>query len=844
MVDLGKRGSGTGFLVHASGIFVTNRHVVEHVPAGTLVTLVLNSGEANQRRVQARVIQLSEAEDLALLKTDEPLEIEPLRLADGAALSELSRIAVLGYPFGKMLATGADQSPAISINAGRVSALRKDGATLERIQLDAVANPGNSGGPVITADGGVVGVVVSGIGGASVNFAIPAERVKRLIAQPLLSLRVPEMPFSKRAEVQEFEVEILPITPVSEGSEVVVHFGKAEKRRSFTAEKKDGKYRIKAAPMEPSGPLRLRLSARLGALRYEVNVNDCPVKIAGKRIQLSEIRSFTTEKQVVKTTLVHFDEERDQFEVLDGRPGGLPTLRGVMNDGTVDLQKMWSLSVSAYDPGTLTIPYEIELKSKGRVVASARGQIPLTDPPAGLQQDGNSSRSGTNILAMFGRSRMMGAPSQTLDLLTLGVPKMDVRSGTWERKGTGLETKAEPSAWYECPVVPTREYDLEMQIVPSQKAEGELLIHLPVGRTHATLRVNGSAKGLAKLELAGQAPDGTGEVTIPPFEKGKDYELSVSVATRGEDARVLARVGGGSPLMWVGKLKDLAEPKLANIAADRIAIGHQGLAMWVKALTLSAPDGSLRVLREWTENLTPTSPQLVAFWELNYPWTGKKISGSGEDDHFAELVGTPEFVASEGVGGSGAMKLGGKSAGFLVRECPHTNLGWHPERTISMWFRADRTDDPAARHYLFDEGGADKGYAIYLLGGTIYAGGWDLPQKPTWEGTWLKADGIVAGKWYHVALTLAAKGKDKSKALQFFLNGNEVGSGFGNAAGDHERLAFGTLLKTSRTSPAEPTDVAVVNQQFSGLIDKVQIFNETRGAAGVKILSGGLYTGK
>jgi S1-C subfamily serine protease len=839
MVDLGKNGSGTGFLVHASGVFVTNRHVVEHAPAGKPVTLVLNSGETNQRRVAARVILLSEDEDLALLKTDEPLNIEPLQFSDEGALSELSRIAVLGYPFGKMLATGGDQSPAISINAGRVSALRKDAGVLERIQLDAATNPGNSGGPVITADGGVVGVVVSGIGGANVNFAIPAARVKKLIAQPVLSMKVPELPFSKRTAAQEFELEIVPITPVAADSELAVHFGQGEKRRSFTAEKKDGKYRIKAAPVESPGPLRLWLTAQVGVLRFRANVNDVPVKIGKKTVQLSEIRNMVTVGKDVKTTLSHFDEERGEFEVVDTRPTELPTLQSQINDATVDFEKATEINVSAYDLGALNIPYELELKSQGRVVASARGRIPLTDPPAGLQQDERNRGFRMNFGALFRRSRGVSAPDQELNLLTIFNLKNDIKSGTWERKGSGLETKPDAAAWCESPVIPSRDYELDLEFTPSQKATGELLVHLPVGRTHAMLRINGSAKGFAKLDLAGQTQDGSGEVSIPPFEKDKEMGVNVSVATQGENVRIFVRVGEAAPLMWMGKLKNLAEPKIANIATDRVAVGHTGLAMWLKTFTISAPDGSLRVLREWMADHHPDSPQLVAAWELNYPWTTKKITGLGPDHHVGNLIGTPEFVLDVGVGGTGAMKLSGKAAGFTLSECPHTNQGKHGARTISMWYRPDSTDDKTGRCYLYDAGGTDRGYAVYLLGDTLYAGGWDLPAK--WNGTWFKAAGITAGKWHHFALTLAATGKDKSTALRLYVNGTEVGSGFSNIIGDHERLSFGTLFGTSRNSPEEPKDVAVENKQFAGLIDKVQIYNEARSATTVKILSGGHF---
>ena len=49
------------------------------------------------------------------------------------------------------------------------------------------------------------------------------------------------------------------------------------------------------------------------------------------------------------------------------------------------------------------------------------------------------------------------------------------------------------------------------------------------------------------------------------------------------------------------------------------------------------------------------------------------------------------------------------------------------------------------------------------------------------------------------------------------------------------------MYGSSRTSPAEPKDVAVENKQFAGLLDKIQVFNEARSAGTVKILSGGHY---
>ncbi len=840
MVDLGKQGTGSGFLVHASGLFVTNRHVIQSVPSGKTVKLVLNSGQPDQQRLDARIVQISEDEDLALLKTDAPLKVKPLVLSDGAGLVELNRVVVLGYPFGKMLATGGDASPTISINAGRVSALRKDGAALERIQLDAATNPGNSGGPVITADGRVVGVVVSGIGGANVNFAIPAAAVMKMLRQPVMSLKAADTAFSKRNVVQDFEVEVIPTVPVPADAEIAVVFeDDPKKKRSFPALRKGAGFSFKAALVQTAKPLRLRLESQIGVLMIRTNMNDCPVKVGTRNLQLSEIREMKTEGKLSKTTLVHFDEAQEQFETVDGKPSGIPALPGEMNQQMLNLDKSWSLKVGAYDPGPLDVPYQIVMSAKGKALATTRGRMTFRSPPAGLQQDGDDDDTGFGIASIM--MMRMGGGGQTLDLLKLIEPSNDTRAGNWERKGAALETITEPAAWCDVPVVPTRDYQVQMEFVPNQNAEGELLIHLPVGRSHALLRLNGSAKGRAKLELVpGRAVDGAGEVPVAAFEKDKEVDLSVNVASHGEDVRVVVMMGQNRPLFWTGKIKHLAEPKEGNIPADRLTIGHLGLSMKIKSLSISAPSSSLRVLREWPARLYPEAAKVIASWDLDRAPSGKKLIGIDNGEHFATLIGSPQYLSNKGVLGSGALKLGGKSAGFELRECPHTNRGSHPERTVSMWFLADDTSNKEARQYLLDMGGKDKGFAVYLRGGTLHAGGWDSSHK-TWKGTWLKADGITAGKWHHLALVIAGK-DERSTALRLLLDGNEVAKGEGHGISDHEPVAFGTTLKTTRSCDTDPLDAAAKNQQFAGMLDMVQLYNSVLSVEALKHLAGARYS--
>ena len=83
-------------------------------------------------------------------------------------------LAAFGYPFGRMLA--ADKGyPAVSVNTGTITALRRKEGKLSTIQLDASVNPGNSGGPVVDKKGNLIGIVVSGILGGQGQLRHPRQ---------------------------------------------------------------------------------------------------------------------------------------------------------------------------------------------------------------------------------------------------------------------------------------------------------------------------------------------------------------------------------------------------------------------------------------------------------------------------------------------------------------------------------------------------------------------------------------------------------------------------------------------------------------------------------------------
>jgi S1-C subfamily serine protease len=177
--------SGSGFLarkVGKTGYIVTNHHVVR--PDGKIANLfvVLGSGTKQQQRIGAVLVADDAARDLAVLAIESDKLPEPLQLAAATAVHETQSLFVFGFPFGESLSSSA-KHPTVTISRAGVSSLRRDdNGRLVTVQLDGALNPGNSGGPVVAADGTVVGVSVASILGAQIGMAIPVHEVADLLA--------------------------------------------------------------------------------------------------------------------------------------------------------------------------------------------------------------------------------------------------------------------------------------------------------------------------------------------------------------------------------------------------------------------------------------------------------------------------------------------------------------------------------------------------------------------------------------------------------------------------------------------------------------------------------------
>ncbi len=187
-------GSGSGFVVHDGkdfGLIVTNEHVVvpgdrvrDRLPPGTkgVVEVVFNSGLPGEWSARAEILHVNKDDDLALLKVKAVKPIPaPISLTGADKLPETTPVYVCGFPFGEDLAEG-NKNPEISIGPASVSSNRLDeNGQLATVQLNGALNPGNSGGPVVTQDGKLVGVAVRTVTGAGIGFAVPPEKVRRAV---------------------------------------------------------------------------------------------------------------------------------------------------------------------------------------------------------------------------------------------------------------------------------------------------------------------------------------------------------------------------------------------------------------------------------------------------------------------------------------------------------------------------------------------------------------------------------------------------------------------------------------------------------------------------------------
>jgi len=168
--------SGTGFIISADGLIVTNKHVVADTAAE--YTVFFN----DSKKATAKVLARDPLQDLAVIKVEKS-GLPALTLGDSSKIKIGQTMIAIGNALGEF-----SNSVSVGVVSGLSRSITATGAGIgseeltELIQTDAAINPGNSGGPLLNLRGEVIGINTAIVEGAeNIGFAIPVDKLKRSI---------------------------------------------------------------------------------------------------------------------------------------------------------------------------------------------------------------------------------------------------------------------------------------------------------------------------------------------------------------------------------------------------------------------------------------------------------------------------------------------------------------------------------------------------------------------------------------------------------------------------------------------------------------------------------------
>ncbi|MGH3567784.1 MAG: S1C family serine protease [Pseudonocardia sp.] len=180
-------GEGSGMVLSADGLVLTNNHVVEEATGGGTVTAVFQNGVT----APVQIVGRDPSSDIAVLRAQNVSGLTPIELGNSDSVRVGQQVVAFGSPLGLggTVTTGIISAVDRAVTVGPESGVNAS-TVLNALQTDAAINPGNSGGPLVDMQGRVVGInsaiATTGEQGGSigVGFSIPINQAHR-VAQEL-----------------------------------------------------------------------------------------------------------------------------------------------------------------------------------------------------------------------------------------------------------------------------------------------------------------------------------------------------------------------------------------------------------------------------------------------------------------------------------------------------------------------------------------------------------------------------------------------------------------------------------------------------------------------------------
>ena len=144
------------------------------------VTVVLNSGTPEEQSVPAEVVAVDGETDLVVLKITGVRNLPAaINSTEGPTVSETLPVYTLGFPGGR---GNKAVNPLVTISKGTIAGLRRDEKNrLSDVHINGEVNPGNSGGPIIDAQGRLIGIAVATAPGKQISVAIPTIQLNEML---------------------------------------------------------------------------------------------------------------------------------------------------------------------------------------------------------------------------------------------------------------------------------------------------------------------------------------------------------------------------------------------------------------------------------------------------------------------------------------------------------------------------------------------------------------------------------------------------------------------------------------------------------------------------------------
>lgn len=416
--------TGSAFCISRQGYYITNAHVVADCPEGYPLRMWRWDGPNMARASRAVVLRKDEALDLALLKTDDLLNLQPLDLGSDTDIAPKTSVYAFGFPGGYrqpprrrptrpfpvgpgvpiqpfFLQPEPEQTPPhVTTTWGRITTLYGLRNVLKIIESSATVSHGSSGGPLLNNKGKVIGVVRAVHPDNGRNLALPVRDLKGflnrpdialLLEPPVISLSPLSFSADRRSPRRPFEVQVrrangtsYPNNNAGLSVKVTLHLPGSESGRIGTKRSPKGAYVVQALPLLPQpGVRRFTLTARQGshATAY-YRVKDQNLRVGEATIPLRTIRRIIGGEQ---PSVLFADGTERQANVT-----GLDLLQlpdPPTPDG-VRLDTAESISVTEIPPLPSAMVYRVEVMAGKRLLAEKSGQIALTGIPPRRPQSG------------------------------------------------------------------------------------------------------------------------------------------------------------------------------------------------------------------------------------------------------------------------------------------------------------------------------------------------------------------------------------------------------------------------------------------------------------------------